>query len=404
MKLFLTILLSSLFIAPLMHSMYCCERQQMHSGIEFMRTVPAVIKGEKDRLDQFKKQLIATDGNGLSVEERLLALHSTIFLKDTVLAEQIINRCRPDELDLTIGCPVCYETLTPLQYAAKYSNKRIVSLLLAAKVDVNCTYKTDSRSSHKNDTTDGRDHCTQQFCDCALRSNSALFYAMGCGRVDVDMVELLLDAGATAFLPSAKGFFAALVDKKTHCIFECFVARNLIPKEFASDPRVIQAQTMQERLNKAVQEDNFAEVINCLKQDAYQSSTTKQYIFQKLAVLVKQDDLVSLRRLIIQGFPLFICDKQGNTLLHVAAKAGSVHTIGYFIALLKKLGKLDQYAFKRNQAGKTAIDDVVASPDLLKLFIGLENSKLELDLNLPVDALQLPGSVSNSNGTGSIIA
>ena len=377
MKLFLSILFSSLFIAPIMHGMYpSAERRGQRNSNPNHALEPDEDTRIKDFVDKLKKQFDETGGKGISLENYQDPLGGAIYFNNAVLAEQVINRCSLAQLNRTLGYP--YPGMTPLQYAARTGNKKIVILLLAAQVNVN----------------------RKKFYQTALSLATLAGW--------IDIADLLLDAGATVqFTVLRETFVEYVVKSQAQCMVECLVARNLIPEDLANYPKVIEAKKMQDRLNKAVEQDNATELIKCLKEDAYQNGLVREYIFQKLSSLVAKDDLVSLRRLIIQGFPLFISDKQGNTLLHVAVQNCSVRTIGYFIALLKKIGKLDQYAFKRNNSGRTAIDYAVEDEQrqqLFKLFLGLEDSKPELDLNLPADAAQLPVSASNSNSGWCVIS
>ena len=321
-------------------------------------------------LNRFEQQFNKNGGKDVSLGDRLEALGCAIILDNTLLAQSIISSCSLDELNSSVRV----YPLTPmplLALAVVMGNKKMANLLLEAKVNVNALKHIAMRT--------------------ALGANTA------------DMLELLLDAGATTefTLDDGRGIKEFIRYHVCQGVIQCLLARNLIPEDLADLPKVIEAKKVQDRLNKAVEQDAMQEVIDCLTtQGAYPNDKVKIYLgdkFQKLAALIEKDDVNALRRLIIQGFPLFICDKQGNTLLHVAAQNCSVRTIGYFIALLKKIGKLDQYAFKRNNSGRTAIDYAANKPQLVRLFLGLEDSKSELDLNLPADTLQLPESIGDSN-------
>ena len=381
MKLFLSILFSSLFIAPLMHGMHHAARRELRrqNQLKTLRVTLSVnIKSMEGRVQEVQEKFNKGGGQTIPAEDRLSVLRCAMLLDNTLLAQKIINVCSTDELNQEV---YLYRegSERPLITAASVGNKKVVRLLLEAKVNVNAE-------------SDNNIECM------ILRPLSQAAF-----RGWIDIVDLLLDAGATSEFTPGLGkqrFVEMAVGFCAQCIIECLLDRNLIPEDLANYPKVIEAKKMQDKLNRAVQQDNATEVINCLKEDAYQTSAVKDYIFKKLAALVAKDDLVSLRRLIIQGFPLFICDKQGNTLLHVSVQNSSVRTIGYFIVLLKKIGKLDQYMFKRNNSGRAAIDYAVEDErkqQLFKLFLGIEDSKSELDLNLPVDTLPLPESIGDSN-------
>ncbi len=166
-----------------------------------------------------------------------------------------------------------------------------------------------------------------------------------------------------------------------------------IPPQLRKNRYILEAQSHQQNLAQAVVSNDLSlltsllvkSVFNKCGEFPYYPNFVETFINRKrleLFTAIAQDDVNSVKTLLIQGLGLNTCDKQKNTLLHKSIAAKSNEVTKLLLYLLHKSDRVTSYLFKKNKAGIAPLDlDFANDQTVLKLLLEVTSKENETKID-----------------------
>ena len=307
-----------------------------------------------------KGAFVDVRGEGNITPLHLAALHGR-----TAVLQLLLDR------GATVDAPTDVNA-TALHFAAHKGHTSIVHLLLGKRASIaahgfknvtvlHCAMVSDNASVVQLLLDHGA-HVD------AVADNKVTPLFLGVTSGSTKCIPLLLEHGASVDAQTT-GNMTPLIEGAQHnniLVVEILLSYGArIPAALETNACVVKAQDNRAKLRQA---KDFKTIAELLCQGAYAYREIKAFVDskrQELFAAIDRNDVLTVARLLKDGFTLNTCDKQGNTVLHKAMQAKS----GQVFALLLSLGA-HVYLAKPNAQGVTPMQLLVdASQDAAKTLI-----------------------------------